>query len=142
MKLFRLENAVHWNKAAVRAAEAEVARLKMEYDWNSFNLDLVTFLESSDGEAALHLLKSTGRRIVFCEEEQDGGAIKVYFLGGEGLQHSIEAITWTAYSTRNPPNTSKLPIPDLIKALRGQKVEPKVVMPNIIKRLDQIADSV
>jgi hypothetical protein len=64
---------------------------------------LEAFLESKDGKAALELLRTSGRHIIFGESREGGGFGLVWFLGGTGLQESTEPMgTWVAYAQTVP----------------------------------------
>lgn len=65
--------------------------------------DLEDFLASQEGIIALELLKASGTHIIFGEDRPDGGFGTVYFLGGDGLQKSVEPMgLWIAYAEKIP----------------------------------------
>lgn len=56
-----------------------------------------------EGQALKELLSASKRHINFGEEREGGGYGVVYFIDGNGLQQSVEAMgMWTAYSKDVP----------------------------------------
>lgn len=107
---------------------------------------LERFLDSDEGRDALDLLKTSGRHIIFGEERDGGGSGVVYFLNGEGLQQSIEAMgMWTAYSKPEDIRKPELSPIDPLQAvsafadLRGK--DPDELMAWLESELNKIADA-
>lgn len=108
--------------------------------------ELATFLEGSEGAAALCLLKESKRHLVF-GEEREGGYAEVFYIDGEGLHCSHEPNgMWTAYAAQESlPKPRIVPISPL-DAIRAAvwcgNRQPDSVLSWLRKELDNIADSV
>lgn len=63
---------------------------------------LSEFMEKQ-GESAKKLLRAAGKHIIFGELREGGGYGVVYYIDGDGLNESYEAMgTWMAYSKEVP----------------------------------------
>jgi hypothetical protein len=104
---------------------------------------LEAFLESKDGKAALELLRTSGRHIIFGESREGGGFGLVWFLDGNGLQESTEPMgTWVAYAQTVPepklrPITPRLAVE---AAVTEGKHKPAEVMSWLEEEIEKIAN--
>lgn len=97
--------ADNWRRAA-ELLEANQPREKVHSDTVSLEQaaqQLQDFLASSDGETALRMLRLATQHIVLAEDREGMGYGNVWFLDGDGLQVSYEAMgEWVAYSKTVP----------------------------------------
>lgn len=159
----------NWSEAAQSYRAAEAARLITEQDHvaaakrdqvannetqprrvadhtadiDRGTIELEQFL-SSEGQALKELLRASKRHLNFGEEREGGGYGVVYFIDGNGLQQSVEAMgTWTAYSKDVPePKLTSITAREAVEAAvhYGGKKATEVV--NWLRgELDKIANS-
>ncbi|KKU33981.1 MAG: hypothetical protein UX57_C0009G0033 [Candidatus Uhrbacteria bacterium GW2011_GWE2_46_68] len=135
-----------WLEAAEKYNRHSPAAKKQEEDAlvHQIARELQQFLDSPEGQAALELLKASGRHIILAEE-RDGAHGTVYFLDGEGLRKSHEAMgMWTAYA--NPqeghvrsPRVLPLEAREAVEVVKHDR-QPLVELIACIRRdLDNIA---
>ena len=109
-----------WREAARRCRCNSPAAKKQKEDElvNKTAAELQLFLNSLEGQLAVELLKASGRHIILAEE-RDGPRGTVYFLDGEGMRKSHEAMgLWVAHA--NPTN---IPAPQVLPLEAREAVE-------------------
>lgn len=108
--------------------------------------ELNDFLAGEDWLAARQLLIASNRHIVIAEENEGGGSGIVYFLDGNGLRQSIEAMgTWMAYAKKDSipkPRISPAKVAEVVRLAIRQGAHPHQILENIKQGLDSIAQLV
>lgn len=116
--------ASNWSKAAQKYRAAEAAKQITEQDQTAaVTRDRIVNDEATadqladidrgaaeleqfiriEGQAVKELLSASKRHVNFGEQREGGGYGVVYFIDGNGLQQSVEAMgTWTAYNKDVP----------------------------------------
>jgi hypothetical protein len=112
----------------------------------SISVALEDFAYSEEGVTARKLLQVSKRHIVLAEENEGGGFGVVYFMDGNGLGKSIEAMgMWQAYSKAEDipkpkiKNGDRYEIARLIARLSNGTATPEAVLGKIRNDLDTIA---
>jgi hypothetical protein len=104
--------------------------------------ELTTFMATSNGEAAIKLLRASGQTVCFAEvEEEQSGIAMHWILGGNGLVIVMEQKN-VALGSANEPRITSTAVPDVVQAWAkdGMK-EPSSLVPWLTAQLDQIADA-
>lgn len=95
---------------------------------------------------AKNLLAASERHIVIAEENEGGGSGVVYFIDGNGLQKSVEAMgMWMAYAQKDDipkPNISSVDVGEVARLAIRQGVEPHQIVERIRQQLDRLAEEV
>lgn len=133
-----------WLEAAEKYNRHSPAAKKQEEDAlvHQIASELQLFLDSHEGQAAKALLKASGRHIILAEE-RDGPCGTVYFLDGEGLKKSHEAMgMWVAYTKSEnvpAPQVLHLDAREVVEAARRDKRPLDGLIACIHRDLDSIA---
>ncbi len=134
-------------RAEKRSVETEQKRQQEHFctqeKINQATRDLEQFMSSEEGLTAKALLRVSGRHINFGEDREGGGFGVVYFIDGNGLHQSVEAMgTWQVYTANIPePKISSINARQAIKAAvhyAGRK--PDEVLYWLRGKLDEIAN--
>lgn len=134
----------NWFDAARKYQQAKHAQSQLPAEIDKATRDLEQFIASNEGSAAKTLLKASGKHIIFGETEASGGFGAVYFMNGDGLQRSVEAMgMWTAYAKEVPkPNLSPITARQAVEAaVYYNKEKPSEVLEWLREKLNEIADS-
>ena len=134
-----------WRNAAQSYRTAGAMQQQHQQD-TSIGLG-ITELEQfmvNDGPSAMELLKASGRHLIFGENREGGGFGVVYYIDGNGLHQSVEAMGMSAaYSqSKRQPNISEITVRQAVEAaVQHGNMKPAEIVSWLRRELDKIANA-
>lgn len=130
-------------KESEERALREAASLQQQTDINRATVELEHFM-STEGAAAMELLRASNRHINFAEAYDGGGSGTVYFIDGDGLKLSVEPMgSWVAYRNGVPkPKITHVRAREVVEAtVRCGGKKATEIVDWLRSELDKIADA-